>query len=116
VIPHEGTSVQHHNNTTEDPDEYEVDDLETHDYTWDADWWGRPRIMGLYRCRVCRNGFARWPSECAFRRMILGVSITLVFRMPFACSSCRLMRQDEVGFLGATRSRRFWNRVLDRFS
>lgn len=103
--------MQHHNNT-EDHDDYEVADLETHEYDWDQDWQVRPRIMGLYRCRVCRNGFARWPSERAWRRMILGVSMTFVFRAPFACSPCRLLRFDEVAVLGDTRSRRFWNRVL----
>lgn len=97
-------------------DEYEVAGLETHGFAWDTEWQARPRILGLYRCQICRNGFARWPSERAWRRLVLGVSLTVVFRRPFACSSCRLLRQDEVAVMGATRSRRFWNRVLGRFS
>lgn len=104
--------MQDHNNT----DEHGAIRLETHEYVWDEDGRARPRTMGLYLCQLCRKGFARWPSERAFRRMLLGVSITFVFRTPYACSNCRIFRLPQVAALGVSPARRFWNRVLGWFS
>jgi hypothetical protein len=72
----------------------------------------KPRTSGLYLCRVCSRTFALWPTERALRFHKWGLSWTLVFRSPFACTNCRILNQRTVQALGREDHRIFWRNVI----
>lgn len=72
----------------------------------------KQNFQGLWLCLVCRRNFARFPSEKAWRKEILGVRLSVVFRSPLACANCRVFRQDETKILGHQGYRDFWGWVF----
>jgi hypothetical protein len=72
----------------------------------------RTKQSGLWICRICRKKLALWPSERALRLKPFGLSVTLVFRSPIACTNCRVYEFPTISRLGREDHRRFWQRVI----
>jgi hypothetical protein len=72
----------------------------------------RLRQSGFWICRICRKALALWPSERALRLKLFGLSITLVFRSPLACTNCRVFEFPTIQALGREDHRKFWQRVI----
>lgn len=72
----------------------------------------KQNFQGLWLCLVCRRDFARFPSEKAWRKEILGVRLSIVFRSPLACANCRVFRQNETKIFGHQGYRDFWGWVF----
>jgi hypothetical protein len=72
----------------------------------------KTRQSGFWICRICRKALARWPSERALRLKPFGLSITVVFRSPIACTNCRVFEFPTISQLGREDHRKFWQRVI----
>jgi hypothetical protein len=79
-----------------------------------ADSFVEPRLQqsGLWICRICRKKLAIWPFERALRFKLFGLSLTVVFRSPIACTNCRVFEFPTLSRLGREDHRRFWQRVI----
>lgn len=75
----------------------------------------RIRQSGIWICRICRKALALWPSERALRLKLFGLSLTLVFRSPLACTNCRIFEHPTIQKLGREDHRRFWNRIITEY-
>lgn len=70
------------------------------------------KFSGIWLCRSCRKQPALWPHEKAWRWKIWGVTGTIVFRSPLACTDCRVFNFRVTQALGRQDHRPFWNRVF----
>jgi hypothetical protein len=70
------------------------------------------RQSGFWICRICRKALALWPSERALRLKPFGLSLTVVFRSPLACTNCRIFEFPTIQKLGNEDHRKFWQRVI----
>jgi hypothetical protein len=67
--------------------------------------------VSWYLCQLC-GGQAQWPrTKTHVFRFPFGVSFKVAWQTPLVCTTCRMMRQDEVVKLGAGR-RRFWKNAV----
>jgi hypothetical protein len=72
----------------------------------------KTRQSGFWICRICRKSLALWPSERALRLKLFGLSLTVVFRSPIACTNCRVFEFPTISQLGREDHRKFWQRVI----
>lgn len=70
------------------------------------------KFSGIWLCRSCRKQPALWPHEKAWRWKIWGVTGTIVFRSPLACTDCRVFNFRVIQALGRQDHRPFWKNVI----
>lgn len=72
----------------------------------------RSKTSGFWICRICRRQLALWPRERALRLHRWGLSATLVFCAPLACTNCRVMFQPTMNALAVEDHRPFWTSMI----
>ena len=70
------------------------------------------RYTAAWLCRLCRTRMATIPTEKSWIKDVFGLRVVFIFRSPYLCLDCRLMRQPQARSWEAKDYRRFWKAVI----